>query len=217
MKYIHIFTQVTLLALLVTVVDAKTTCSDQVRQMELKKENIDSNRGIWGYFEKNHDLKNKSMEAMQLDSRINRILFLLNHLCDTQRGIPLTPLAIYLSKNIAKKGKSIFEAELLAIGKTSQQIDKWFEFCHYAESQIARTLVLAKIQTAINQSVPLILRYVKLADIISRGGPPEESLQKVEELTINIDQLLFNQPYLSKALEETSHIPYWDITEGDLG
>ena len=217
MRYLYIFLQITLIAVLVTNVSAKPICLDQLRQIELKKEDIDSNRGIWEYFEKNRDLKKRSVDAIQLDSRINKILFLLNHLCDTQSGIPLTPLAIYLSQNISEKGEGKFKSELLAIGKTPRQIDKWFAFCRYAESRVSRTLVIAKIQTAINQSIPLILRYVKIADVISRGDPPEDSLQKVNTLTINIDQFLFNQPYLAQALEETSHVPYWDITEGDLG
>ena len=97
-------------------------------------------------------------EAMQLDSRVNKILFLLNHLCETQSGIPLTPLAIYLSQNLAEKGEDKFKAELLAIGKTPQQIDEAFEFCRYAENQISRTLIIHKIQTAIDRSIPLIER-----------------------------------------------------------
>ena len=149
-------------------------------------------------------------EAMQLDSRVNKILFLLNHLCETQSGIPLTPLAIYLSQNLAEKGEDKFKAELLAIGKTPQQIDKWFEFCRYAENQISRTLIIHKIQTAIDRSIPLIERYVQLVEIISRGGSPEESLQKMLTLTIDIDQLLLNQPYLAQALKETLHVLYWD-------
>ena len=199
MKYVQIFIQIILLIALATTGNAGPTCSDKVRQLELQKENVPI------VFMK---------EVMQLDSRVNKILFLLNHLCETQSGIPLTPLAIYLSQNLAEKGEDKFKAELLVIGKTPQQIDKWFEFCRYAENQISRTLIIHKILTAIDQSIPLIERYVQLAEIISRGGSPEESLQKMLTLTIDVDQLLFNQPYLVQALEETSHVPYWDIVEG---
>ena len=195
MKYVQIFIQIILLIALATTGNAGPTCSDKVRQLELKKENVPI------VFMK---------EAMQLDSRVNKILFLLNHLCETQSGIPLIPLAIYLSQNLAEKGEDKFKAELLAIGKTPQQIDEAFEFCRYAENHISRTLIIHKIQTAIDRSIPLIERYVQLVEIISRGGSPEESLQKMLTLTIDIDQLLLNQPYLAQALEETLHVLYWD-------
>lgn len=217
MKYFQILLQVFLLILLVSPGNAQPTCLNKVKQLELKKENITLHRGIWGYFEKSSELKKKSVVAIQLDSRINKIVFLLNHLCQTQHGIPLTPLAIYLSQNLAAKGEVKFEAELLSIGKTSQQIDEWFEFCRYAEKNMSRTLVFAQIQIAIDQSVPLLENYVRLAEFITRKGSPSESLEMARKLTINIDQLLDSQPYFTQALEETSNVLFWDITEGDLG
>ena len=63
----------------------------------------------------------------------------------------------------------------------------------------------------------LLEKYIELVKLDIKHFFPEESLQKVQTLTINIDQFLFNQPYLAQALEETSHVPYGDITEGDLG
>ena len=186
------FSQITLIAVLVTNVSAKPICSDQLRQIELKKENIDSNRGIWGYFEKDRYLKTRSVEAIQLDSRINKILFLLNHLCDTQSGIPLTPLAIYLSQNLEERGEVEFRAELLSIGKTPQQIDKWFKFCRYAENHKSRILISSKVQVALDESTYLIERYVQLAETINSGDMLEESLKKVQILTIDLDKTLLN-------------------------
>ena len=58
---------------------------------------------------------------------------------------------------------------------------------------------------------------MQLVETINSGDMLEESLKKVQILTIDLDKTLLNQPYLAQALEETSHVPYWDITEGDLG
>ena len=186
-------------------------------ELELKRDPVVSIGGMWGYFEKNFNLKKISIEAIQLDSRIDKIFFLLNHICETQNGIPLTPLAIYISKNLSNKGKDKFRNELLVLGKTPQQIKEWFEFCRYSENHVSRTLLNSEIQIAIDQSTPFIMRYAQLTRATPNENLPRESFQKMKNLIIDIDKLLSRQFYLSQALEETSHVLYWDISEGDLG
>jgi hypothetical protein len=197
--------------------NAEATCLKKVKKLELKRNYAVSIGGMWGYFEKNFSLKKIPTEAIQLDSRINKLFFILYHLCDTQSGIPLTPLAIYLSKNISQKGEDQFKDELLVLGKTPQQIEEWFGFCRYAESHISRNLLDSKIQKAIDQSTKLIMRYVQLAKAIPRENRSRNPSNKVKVLVTDLDNLLINQPYLRQALEETSHFLYWDISEGDLG
>ena len=103
MKYIQISAQTIFLFIMPLIGNAETTCLDKVKTLELKRNHAASIGGMWGYFEKNFNLKKIPVEAIQLDSRINKIFFLLSHLCETQNGIPLTPLAIYISKNLSNK------------------------------------------------------------------------------------------------------------------
>ena len=117
-------------------------------------------------FDKIPEMKKIPTEAIQLDSRINKLFFILYHLCDTQSGIPLTPLAIYLSKNISQKGEEQFKKELLVLGKTPQQIKEWFDFYSYAKNHASRILLDSKIQKAIDLSANLIIRYAQLAKAI---------------------------------------------------
>ena len=218
MKYIQISAQTIFLFIMPLIGNAETTCLDKVKTLELKRNHAASIGGMWGYFEKNFNLKKIPVEAIQLDSRINKIFFLLSHLCETQNGIPLTPLAIYISKNLSNKGEDKFKDELLLLGKTPQQIKEWFEFSNYSENHASRTLINSKIQKAIDQSATLIMRYVQLTEIIPHGNSLKESFQKMKNLTIDVDHFLSNQPYLSQALEETSHFLYWDdLSEGDVG
>ena len=218
MKYIQISAQTIFLFIMSLIGNAETTCLDKVKTLELKRNHAVSIGGMWGYFEKNFNLKKIPVEAIQLDSRINKIFFLLSHLCETQNGIPLTPLAIYISKNLSNKGEDKFKDELLLLGKTPQQIKEWFEFSNYSENHASRTLINSEIQKAIDQSATLIMRYVQLTEIIPHGNSLKESFQKMKNLTIDVDHLLSNQPYLSQALEETSHFLYWDdLSEGDVG
>ena len=218
MKYIQISAQTIFLFIMPLIGNAETTCLDKVKTLELKRNHAVSIGGMWGYFEKNFNLKKIPVEAIQLDSRINKIFFLLSHLCETQNRIPLTPLAIYISKNLSNKGEDKFKDELLLLGKTPQQIKEWFEFSNYSENHASRTLINSEIQKAIDQSATLIMRYVQLTEIIPHGNSLKESFQKMKNLTIDVDHLLSNQPYLSQALEETSHFLYWDdLSEGDVG
>ena len=56
------------------------------------------------------------------------------------------------------------------------------------------------------------------AEAIPHRNSLKEYFQKMKNLTIDVDHLLSNQPYLSQALEETSHFLYWDdLSEGDVG
>ena len=217
MKHIQIFVQTIFLFIMPLIGNAENNCLEKVKTLELKRNHAVSIGGIWGYFEKNFNLEKVPADAIQLDSRVNKVFFLLKHLCETREGVPLTPLAIYLSKNISKKGKNQFKEELLVLGKTPQQINEWFEFCSYSENQASRTLLDSEIQKAIDQSNTLITNYVKLTEVT----PSEKSLnltfKKMKKLIADLDNLLSNQPYLSQALEETSHFLYWDISEGDLG
>ncbi len=103
------------------------------------------------------------------------------------------------------------------LGKTPQRIKEWFDFCEYALNPVSRKLLNSEIQKAIDQSNPLVMRYVQLTEIKSSGNSLEKYFQKIKILLEQADQLLTNQPYLRKALEETSHYLYWDMSEGDLG
>ena len=217
MKYIQISIKTFCLLTLLLFGNAEATCFNKLEALELKRDYAVTNGGIWGYFERNFTLDKIPAETLQLDSRINKIFFLLNHLCETQSGVPLTPLAIYVSKNISQKCEDKFKDELLVLGKTPQRIKEWFDFCKYALNHASRQLLHSEIQKAIDQSSPLVIRYVKLTEIKTSGNSPEKYFQKIKILMEQADQLLTSQPYLRKALEETSHYLYWDISEGDLG
>ena len=216
MRYIQIVLQ-TCLLLFATTIHAENSCAKLVKELKNKTNIINLKGGMWGFFEKVPELREQSVDAIQLDSRINKIFFALNHLCKTEKGIPLNDLATYISRNLAEKGKDEFKSELLLLGKTPQQIDIWFKFYRYAQNHRSRTLEISKIQSALEQSIPLIERYVHLAESIFRNDSSEFIFNKTQTLNISIDKLLLQQPYLAQAMEEISHIPYWDINESTGG
>ena len=212
-KNIFILLQSLLFTSFVSTAFASQPCHKLVTPLIKANDSIALNGGLWGYFEKDLFLRKYSTQAIQLDSRINKIFFILNYLCDTKNGIPLNDLATYISRGITEKSKTIFKSELITLGKTSQQIENWFEFFKYAQSHRSRTLDSSAIQSTINRSIPLIKNYTSLTKNIDRPNSSKVLLKKTRALIAQIDSFFSSDPYITQALDEISHVPYWDINE----
>ena len=217
MRHLQAILQICLLTFLTISAHAEPSCFILVKQLEKKKSTADSNGGMWGYYEKSQELRDYSAHAIQLDSRINKIFFALYYLCETEKGIPLNDLATYISRNLSVKGKNEFRSELLLIGKTHEQIDTWFEFYRYAINHTSRTLIFSKIRNALDQSSLLVDDYVQLAIDVSQEESSEDILKKTQALITSMNKLLTQQPYLAQALNEISHVPFWDTNESTGG
>ena len=150
-------------------------------------------------------------------SRINKVFFLLDYLCETKNGIPFNDLATYISRSIASKGEPAFKEELIILGKTSKQIKNWFNFFKFAQSHRLRTLNSSTIRATINKAIPLINNYVSLEKNINQSKQSKVILENAGALIIKIDRFLSNDPYITQALDEISHVPYWDINESTGG
>jgi hypothetical protein len=216
-KNIYIFLQCILWALFVSTVSANPSCRELITPLIKTSNNIALSGGLWGYFEKDSFLRKHSTEAIQLDSRINKIFFLLNYLCETKNGIPFNDLATYISRSIADKGEPAFKEELIILGKTSKQIKNWFNFFKFAQSHRLRTLNSSTIRATINKATPLINNYVSLEKNINQSNQSKVILEDAGALRVKIDGFLSSDPYITQALDEISHVPYWDINESTGG
>jgi hypothetical protein len=212
-KYALILGQVIFLFSCVFFVSAEPTCTQLVQNLQKEQEFIALNGGMWRYIEKAPSLRNNSVKAMQLDSRISKIFFTLEYLCETQNGIPLNDLALYLSRNLIEKSEDTFKDELRLLGKTNQEIDIWFNFLEYAHKNKSRTLKFSKIQDTIKQTTPLIKEYTQLPNYLTKEDSPKFLQKKINSLLVNIDSFLSSNSYIAQALKEMSNAPYWDINE----
>ena len=216
-KNILIFLQSILLTSFVSTAFASPSCHELFTPLIKTNDSIALNGGLWGYFEKDPFLRKYSTQAVQLDSRINKVFFLLNYLCETKNGIPFNDLATYISRSIASKGEPAFKEELIILGKTSKQIKNWFNFFKFAQSHRLRTLNSSTIRATINKAIPLINNYVSLEKNIKQSKQSKDILENAGVLRIKIDGFLSNDPYITQALDEISHVPYWDINESTGG
>ena len=216
-KNIFMILQSILLTLFVSTVFASPSCHELVAPLIKTNDSIALNGGLWGYFEKDPFLRKYSTQAVQLDSRINKVFFLLNYLCETKNGIPFNDLATYISRSIANKGEPAFKEELIILGKTSKQINNWFNFFMFAQSHRFRTLNSSTIRATINKAIPLINNYVSLEKNINQSIQSKVILKNTGALRIKIDRFFLGDPYITQALDEISHVPYWDINESTGG
>jgi len=188
-------------------------CLQWLQPLEAQANRILSDGGMWALYERHPELRNHSMDALQLDSRINKIIGILKYLCQTQNGIPLNDLAQYLTYNIKTMGSMRFRVILSQLGKSPEEIDTWLEFARYAKQQEFRLLEIDRIRKTINSAKPWLSRYAKLAEGALNQPAHESHWEAIRSLSHELDQFLSDAPYLAQAIEENSRVPYWDINE----
>lgn len=197
-------------------------CHKKIIPLHIERERVAELDGIWGLFEKSSGLQGNSAIAIDLDKKINSIIFHLQYLCDTLHGIPMNEIARYVQDGIDAKGKEGFRDELIVLGKTDAEIDIWFEFTRFSIKNKDRPLKLKSILKSINDSTYFIKSYVSLAQKLDRREI-EKSFKKVsvknevKELSKSIENFFQSDTYLKQALTENAKIPYYDINESSGG
>ncbi|MCG8553742.1 MAG: hypothetical protein MJD61_00415 [Proteobacteria bacterium] len=191
-------------------------CSKQLSPLKKTKEAIIGDGGMWGIFERHKQLRDKSNKAIQLDNKIQQLVWLLDYLCTTADGVPLNELATYLTENLKEKSKQQFKKELIILGKSEAEIDLWFVFSEISLKNETRKLNVETICISIQKALPLLLKYEALAKEVDQS-PHEKQIKNVDVLYKEIEQLESSDPYLAQALLETSQVPHWDIDESTGG
>ena len=80
-------------------------CHAHITPLHIERERVAEMDGIWGLFEKNRELQGNSAIAIDLDKKVNSIIFHLQYLCDTLHGIPMNEIARYVHDGIGAKGE----------------------------------------------------------------------------------------------------------------
>ncbi|MFQ5450389.1 MAG: hypothetical protein ACE5E9_07140 [Nitrospinaceae bacterium] len=188
-------------------------CTNLVSPLERQRDDVDSVGGIWALFQRSPALRSHSSEAIQLDSKINKIILTLKYLCDTRDGVPLNELARYVTESLAEKGKTTFSKELIIQGKPEAEIKRWFEYTRYAQTITARKLDFERVKKTITDSKSYLRKYQDLSRELEEKDSANPVLQETVTLSRDIDQFLANDAYMSLAINENSRIPFWDVDE----
>ncbi|MCF8720577.1 hypothetical protein [Nitrospina gracilis] len=189
--------------------DKVAACLSHVTPLQKKKEFVIDLGGMWSLFERSPALRKSSSQAVQLESKVNELIFVSNYLCQTLDGVPPNDLAIYVTKNIEQKGKKEFRKELRVLGISHEEIDKWFEFADFSLEHLDRKLKEKSVETSIHRAEGCLLRYKELAIEIEQA-PREDHLKQAAELKKDIDKLEADDANLSLGLWEIHQVPHWD-------
>ena len=192
-------------------------CHAQIKPLHLQRERVAQLDGMWGLFEKNRHLQNNSVTAINLDRKVNSIIFHLEYLCETLNGIPMNEVARYVRDGINKYGEDSFRKELIILGKSEAEITIWFEFTYFSLKNEERSLNLNTVFESIKNSAPFISSYVSLAQKINRREIDDSIVKNVSELSSKIELLFETDSYMNQALTENKNIPYVDINESSGG
>ena len=192
-------------------------CHSQINPLHHERDKVSQLDGIWGLFEKNRGLQGNSVIAINLDRKINSIIFHLEYLCDTLNGIPMNEVARYVRDGIEQKGKSGFRKELIKLGKPEAEIDVWFEFTQFSIKNKKRSLDMAYIVNSIKSAAHFIDSYVLIAEKIDNHLIDDSIIKNVKKLSMKIDNFFLSDKYMNQALTENSNIPYVDINESSGG
>jgi hypothetical protein len=191
-------------------------CHGKLAPLEKTKSAIIGEGGMWALFERYKLFREESSKAIQLDSKIQQLFWLLGYLCETVEGVPFNELANYLTENLKEKSKPQFKKELIILGKTEAEIDIWFTFSDISLKNKARKLNTETIYNSIQKAAPLIQQYKRLTEEIEQS-PSTKQIESVDKLYREIEQLESSDSYLAQALLETSQVPHWDIDESTGG
>ena len=192
-------------------------CHAQIKPLHLKRERVAQLDGMWGLFEKNRELQNNSVAAINLDRKVNSIIFHLEYLCETLNGIPMNEVARYVRDGINEYGEDNFRKELIILGKNEAEIKIWFEFTDFSLKNEKRSLNLNTIFQSITNSAPFINLYAALAQKINQREIDDSIVKNVSELSSKIELFFETDSYMNQALTENKNIPYVDINESTGG
>jgi len=193
--------------------DPHPACVKQLQAYIKNINAVESLGGLWGLFEQNKSLRDHSIKAVKLDSKINQIFLTLEYLCTTVGGVPFNELADYIAYHFQKMDEKQFREHHDILGKPAKVIDTWLEYYKIAVATRERKLNLEQIQVSLDAAESLFTKYLNLAQDISADDPEKNFLKQTLDLAEEIDRFQTHDKYMVQANIEEARVPFWDIDE----
>ncbi len=187
------------------------SCFALLKSLDLKRTGVQQAGGMWGAFERSSEVRGHSEKGMQIDSRINKLIFALSHLCETAKGLPQNNIARVISGKVSQKGKEAVIEEFLDLGKAPKDIDIWLEYAEYWKKNQKRNLDYKSIEGLMAQSTPLIDLYAELTTRQVDANSKPRFLSDAVTLLGALKKLSSTDEYIVLALKEEKDAPYENL------
>jgi len=189
-------------------------CSALLHPLENEVGKVKDQGGIWGMFDKSYKVRNHATLTLKLDSKINVLIFRLQHLCTTPDGVPFDEIAQVLVPQLKAKGEQVVMEDLINIGHVVEEAEKLIAYARFAESNLNRKLELDRINKTIKESQPFANRLVELSEKIGEVES-KKIMGDAKVLISDVEKFLATDPYLMLAQEETAEVPHARYITGD--
>jgi hypothetical protein len=197
-----------------TISDAKS-CLKRLSPLDKKRTAVQKAGGVWHIFEARADTRVFSHHAMQIDSKTNKMIFALRHLCTTAKGIPLDGLATYITGEIDAKGFENAQTELYELEKAPGVVDVWLNYAEVAKKNEKRTVDYKEIEGLFYRAEPLIDFYSKLSQSKVDDTTVKTFLSDAVTLHDVLEGFLSKDTHMVMALNEDDSIPAYEF-EGEM-
>ncbi len=187
------------------------SCLALLKPLDKKRTAVQKAGGVWSAFERSPEVRDYSGKGMQIDSRINKLIFALSHLCKTAKGLPQNNIARVISNKVSENGKEAVAEEFLGLGKAQKDIDIWLEYADYWQKNQKRDLAYNSIEGLMAQSTPLIDFYEELAMRQVDANSSQGFLSDAVTLLDTLKKLSSTDEYIVLALNEEKDAPYENL------
>ena len=187
------------------------SCLALLKPLDVKRTGVQKAGGMWSAFERSSDVRDHSEKGMQIDSRINKLIFALGHLCKTAKGLPQNNIARVISGKVSANGKEAVIEEFRNLGKAPKDIDIWLEYAEYWQKNKKRDLDFKSIEGLMAQSTPLIDLYQEMTTRQVDQNSKQEFLSDAVTLLESLKKLSSTDPYIVLALKEERDAPYENL------
>jgi hypothetical protein len=187
------------------------SCLAVLKPLDIKRTAVQQAGGMWGAFERSDEVRGHSENGMQIDSRVNKLIFALGHLCKTAKGLPQNNIARVISQKVSEKGKEAVTQEFIDLGKAQKDIDIWLEYATYWQKNQKRDLDFNSIEGLMARSGPLIDLYDELTHRQVDATSKQAFLSDAVTLLESMKKLSSTDEYMVLALNEEKDAPYENL------
>lgn len=187
------------------------SCLSLLKPLDSKRTAVQEAGGMWGAFERSSEVRVYSENGMQIDSRINKLIFALRHLCKTAKGLQQNNIARVISGKVSQKGKEAVIEEFIGLGKAPKDIDIWLEYADYWQKNQKRDIDYKSIEGLMAKSTPLIDLYEELTIRQVDANNEQGFLSDAVTLLETLKKLSSTDEHILLALKEEKDAPYENL------